>query len=75
MIKNRTGYAPFSTGAVSCLGKQPALIGLRIVTARLVTTFDFEFTEGFKELDVRDCLTAHVGPLMLRFTKRNNRGD
>ncbi|KAF2243918.1 cytochrome P450 monooxygenase-like protein, partial [Trematosphaeria pertusa] len=45
MIKDARGFAPFSSGAHSCLGKQLAHIELRLVTARLVTQYDFAFAD------------------------------
>lgn len=61
-------------GAYSCIGKQLALMELRIVTARLVTEFDIAFAPGEagKNLleNTKDVFTMEVAPLMLVFTKR-----
>lgn len=74
LIKDSQGYAPFASGAHSCLGKQLALIELRLVTARLVTQYDFQFADvkNSRETiaDIKDCFTAQSGPLRLIFTER-----
>jgi cytochrome P450 len=38
--------ADHSQGTYSCIGKQLALMGLRVVTARIVTQFDIAFAPG-----------------------------
>jgi cytochrome P450 len=61
-------------GTHSCLGKQVALIELRLALARLVTSYDFQFADkwgGSKEVTVQDCFTALPGPLQLVFTARD----
>jgi cytochrome P450 len=71
LIKDAQGYAPFVSGAHSCLGKQLALIELRFVTARLVTQYDLRFAdvENSRETisNIKDCFTALPGPLRLVF--------
>ncbi|KAF2680749.1 putative benzoate 4-monooxygenase cytochrome P450 [Lentithecium fluviatile CBS 122367] len=74
MIKDQQGFAPFLLGTHSCLGKQVALIELRLVVARLVTSYDFQFAnnyDGSKGMKVQDCFTALPGSLKLIFTPRN----
>jgi tryprostatin B 6-hydroxylase len=75
MIKDARGYAPFMSGAHSCLGKQLALIELRLVTARLVTQYDFGFAQGSNKRetvsDIKDRFTALPGPLRLVFVERS----
>lgn len=74
LIKDTQGYAPFASGAHSCLGKQLALIELRLVTARLVTQYDFWFADAEKSREtisnIKDCFTALPGPLRLVFAER-----
>jgi cytochrome P450 len=74
MIKDARGYAPFMSGAHSCLGKQLALMELRLVTARLVTQYDFRFAKVSNASetvsDIKDCFTALPGPLRLVFEDR-----
>jgi tryprostatin B 6-hydroxylase len=74
MIHDVRGFAPFSSGAHSCLGKQLALMELRLVTARLATQFDFAFADQDAARDVvcdiKDCFTAIPGPLRLVFSRR-----
>ncbi|GIC93734.1 cytochrome P450 monooxygenase ftmC [Aspergillus udagawae] len=45
-IKAREAYAPFSSGAYSCIGKPLALMNIRTTIARLVMTFDISFPES-----------------------------
>lgn len=74
MIKDARGFAPFLSGVHSCPGKQLALIELRLLTARLVTQYDFRFSDEGKRheiiADIKDCFTAIPGPLNLVFTER-----
>lgn len=73
MIKDQKGFAPFLSGTHSCLGKQLALIELRLALARLVTSYDFHFSdtrERSKEVTVQDCFTALPGSLQLVFSPR-----
>lgn len=76
LIKDAQGYAPFLSGAHSCLGKQLALIELRLVTARLVTQYDFRFADannpGETISNIKDCFTALPGPLRLVFEERRS---
>ncbi|CEL10886.1 hypothetical protein ASPCAL13993 [Aspergillus calidoustus] len=45
-IKAPEAYAPFSSGAYSCIGKPLALMNIRTTIARLVMTFDVSFPES-----------------------------
>ncbi|KAH7073023.1 cytochrome P450 monooxygenase-like protein [Paraphoma chrysanthemicola] len=46
LVKDKSAYAPFSLGAYSCIGKQLALMELRIALFMLVTEFDICFAPG-----------------------------
>ncbi|CZR64603.1 related to pisatin demethylase cytochrome P450 [Phialocephala subalpina] len=73
LILNKGVFIPFASGAYSCIGKQLALMELRIVTARLVTGFDIAFAPGEtgKGLleETKDVFTMEVASLMLVFTR------
>jgi cytochrome P450 len=59
-----------STGTHACLGKQLALIELRLTLARLVMSYDFvsaDKRDGSKEVTVQDRFTALPGSLELVF--------
>lgn len=74
MIKDMRGFAPFLSGTHSCPGKQLALIEMRLLTARLVTEYDFKFSDESKKFEtisnIKDCFTAVPGPLNLVFSER-----
>jgi tryprostatin B 6-hydroxylase len=46
MVKEKSSWAPFSTGPYGCIGRPLALLNLRTTLARLVMYFDIEFPEG-----------------------------
>ncbi|KAB8234093.1 cytochrome P450 monooxygenase ftmC [Aspergillus alliaceus] len=46
MIKERSAYAPFTTGPYTCIGKPLALMNIRATIARLVTAFNMELAPG-----------------------------
>ncbi|KAH8811348.1 cytochrome P450 monooxygenase-like protein [Xylogone sp. PMI_703] len=72
LVKNKTGFAPFSLGSFSCVGKHLALMELRIVVALLVINFDIDFAacETGRQLleDSHDLFTISPGELNLIFT-------
>ncbi|KAK6813588.1 hypothetical protein RU639_010351 [Aspergillus parasiticus] len=46
MIKERSAFAPFTTGPYTCIGKPLALMNIRATIARLITIFDMELPPG-----------------------------
>ncbi|KAK6584640.1 hypothetical protein PZA11_002864 [Diplocarpon coronariae] len=74
LIRNKTGYAPFSTGRYGCMGKNLALMGLRTVAALLVTRFDIPLApraDGKRLLEEsEDYITTALESLMLCFKAR-----
>ena len=46
MIKHKDGFAPFSLGPFGCIGKNLALMELRLVTSELLMKFDVSFAPG-----------------------------
>ncbi|KAE9369395.1 cytochrome P450 monooxygenase-like protein [Stipitochalara longipes BDJ] len=75
LVLNKAAFMPFSLGTYSCIGKQLALMELRIVTARLVTQFDIGFAPGEDGTDLfektKDVFTLEVAPLKIVFTQRS----
>ncbi|KAI9660214.1 MAG: hypothetical protein M1831_003521 [Alyxoria varia] len=73
MVKNRTCYVPFGTG------KSVAMMELRLVTANLVHKYRIGFADETAKTrfpaSVRDCFTARMGPLDLRFERREGVGS
>ncbi|KAH8703479.1 L-ornithine-N5-monooxygenase [Talaromyces proteolyticus] len=74
MVKDKTAFAPFSTGPYGCIGRPLALLNIRTTLARLVTTFDSSFApgengKGFEE-KAREKFTLNFGDLMISFKRR-----
>ena len=73
MVRNEHAWAPFSVGPTGCIGKNLALMEVRVATARLVLGFDIGFADGddgeklFK--DTKDHFTVELGDLELVFNK------
>lgn len=74
MIKNKDAFAPFSIGPMGCIGKNLAMMELRLLTAQLVTTFDVSFApgeDGSRLLEkTMDHFTLGMGQLDLIMKKR-----
>lgn len=45
-ILDRTAFMPFSAGPHGCVGKQLAMMEMRVMIARLVWEFEMRFLEG-----------------------------
>ncbi|KAI1298195.1 cytochrome P450 [Xylaria venustula] len=75
MIKERAGYAPFSIGHHSCLGRPLALVEMRLLIAECVSRFDVSFASGFDDAafleSIQDCMSWHMDKLDLCFTNIN----
>ncbi|KAJ7438077.1 cytochrome P450, partial [Mycena galericulata] len=60
-VLNNNAYIPFSTGPANCIGKNIALLELRVVVAYLMQTFEMSFAEGYDarrwEADLKDHFT------------------
>lgn len=69
----------FNAGPYGCVGKNLALMILRIVTASLVDNFDMEFAPGEKQNriieDSYNTVTNNPGPLRLILRKRKVTSD
>ncbi|KAF2707643.1 cytochrome P450 [Pleomassaria siparia CBS 279.74] len=74
LVLRKDTYIPFSIGAYSCIGKQLALMEMRLVLARVILQFEIGFagTEGECRLleDSKDWFTFGLADLMLRFERR-----
>jgi tryprostatin B 6-hydroxylase len=73
-VKHKDAFAPFSMGPFGCIGKNLALMELRLLTTQLVTKFDLRFAEhedGSRILtETRDHFTVGAGDLDICFTSR-----
>ncbi|KAL3464660.1 cytochrome P450 [Aspergillus heterothallicus] len=73
LIKHKDAFAPFSTGPYSCIGKNLALIEIRLLAAQLITKFDVEFAPGEDGSDLlrsHDHFVVALRPLNLILKKR-----
>ncbi|KAI9164122.1 Cytochrome P450 monooxygenase notG' [Paramyrothecium foliicola] len=78
MIKDKAGYAPFSTGPYGCIGKPLALMQLRLVVADCIMKFEIEYPKGqdgrhFID-NVKDRFTWGLAELNLCFQPRSGFG-
>ena len=64
---NTAAFIPFSSGPANCVGKNLALLELRMVVAALVQKFDIKFAEGYDPRkwheELQDFTAAMVGKL------------
>jgi len=71
---NRTAFIPFSYGPANCVGKQFALLEMRMVAASLFQTLEFSLAEGYDPSkwasDLRDYFVAMKGQLPVRIGRR-----
>ncbi|KAL4936547.1 hypothetical protein BDV06DRAFT_216594 [Aspergillus oleicola] len=74
LIKHDEAFFPFQLGRYGCVGKQLALMEMRLVIARISLEFDISFAPGEAgeafDQDAKDTFTFTVGPLMLQFQSR-----
>jgi len=66
-------FSPFSTGPYSCIGKNLALMEIRLLTAQLVTRFDVRLADGETGAELlgesKDHFTVGLGALRLCFDR------
>ena len=76
MVKEKSAWAPFSTGPYGCIGRPLALLSLRTTVARLVMNYEIsfapeEFDAGRKfEIDLREHFTLALAELNICFKRR-----
>ena len=65
---------PFSFGPSNCVGKNMALLEMRVTTAILVQRFEFDFAEGFDPREwtenVREYVMCQKATLLARMRAR-----
>ncbi|CBF80338.1 protein CYP671A1 [Aspergillus nidulans FGSC A4] len=75
LIKHEEAFFPFQLGRYGCVGKQLALMEMRLVIARIAMEFDLAFAPGETgeafDRDAKDTFTFNIGPLMLDFKPRS----
>lgn len=74
LVKDRRAYAPFTVGSRQCVGKNLALLELRIMTAILLRRFKVKFSKEHDPAkvldDLKDTVTAQPGECMVIFERR-----
>lgn len=74
LIKDLSGFAPFSIGPYNCIGRPLALLNLRATISRIVVDYDVKVAEGVRLEDFEEGLTEHftLNPPVLKLclTKR-----
>ncbi|KAL4922111.1 cytochrome P450 [Aspergillus aurantiobrunneus] len=77
LIKHEEAFFPFQIGRYGCVGKQLALMEMRLVIARIASEFDISFAPGETgeafDRDAKDTFTFTVGSLLLSFQPRDGR--
>ncbi|KAF7876990.1 uncharacterized protein EAF02_008210 [Botrytis sinoallii] len=74
LVRDSRAYTPFGYGVHSCVGKTLALHELRLVIARIVRTFDIQFSTSHDDVlferEWKDYMVVEVGNLWVRFLPR-----
>ncbi|KAK1144084.1 hypothetical protein N8T08_005746 [Aspergillus melleus] len=74
MVRDKTAFAPFSTGTFNCIGKPLALLNIRTTIAKIISSFDFALVPRAQGVLVDDIMTeafsTTLGDLMIVFKKR-----
>ncbi|KAE8420722.1 cytochrome P450 [Aspergillus pseudocaelatus] len=66
MIKERSAFAPFTTGPYTCIGKSLAVMNIRATVARLITTFDMELPPGDDGRNLERSMREHFSIYMAK---------
>ncbi|KAJ7034119.1 cytochrome P450 [Mycena alexandri] len=73
-ILNEDAYIPFSLGPANCVGKNFALLEMRMVLAYLLQAFDMRLAEGYDkeeyEAELKDFFVLQKGSLPTILTRR-----
>lgn len=76
LILDKRAFAPFSAGARYCLGKNLAIVGLRLVVTILLQDYDVDFAPGYDQemmwRDMRDQVTCQPGAVFCIFHPRTS---
>ncbi|EME82006.1 uncharacterized protein MYCFIDRAFT_215553, partial [Pseudocercospora fijiensis CIRAD86] len=75
-VKHKDAFAPFSMGPFGCIGKNLALMELRTLTARIITTFDAKLAPGEDGSRIlgktKDHFTVDLGDMEVVFSQRTS---
>jgi cytochrome P450 len=77
-VVNQNAFIPFSTGPANCIGKNVAMLEMRMVLAYAIQTFKISFVEGYNparwEAELRDHFVFEKGSLPVVITTRSLSG-
>ncbi|KAK2756652.1 hypothetical protein FQN54_005097 [Arachnomyces sp. PD_36] len=76
LIRDASGFAPFSTGPYGCIGRPLALLNIRATVSRIIADYDVSMAVGSSVEDYDSGLTEHFtlapASLQLCFAKRKS---
>ncbi|KAJ7146770.1 cytochrome P450 [Mycena epipterygia] len=74
-ILNQDAFIPFSTGPANCVGKNLAMLEIRMVVAYLMQAFEIRFVDGYDkrrwEADLKDYFVMQKGSLPIVLVSRS----
>jgi len=74
LIRDVSGFAPFSAGSYGCIGRPLALLNVRTTVSRILADYDVNLAPGKRLAEYDERLIEHFtlapSPLKLCFTKR-----
>ena len=77
MVKHKDAWNPFSSGPFGCIGKQLALMEIRLLTSQIIRKFDFRLADGEDGqnllMKTTDHFTMGLGSLKLVFEGRKDK--
>ncbi|KAF7373203.1 Cytochrome P450 [Mycena sanguinolenta] len=73
-VTNDDAFIPFSTGPANCVGKNLAMLEIRMVVAHIMRAFELQFSDGYDtqrwEEDLKDYFVMQKGSLPVNLTRR-----
>ncbi|KAF7333641.1 hypothetical protein MSAN_02407100 [Mycena sanguinolenta] len=73
-VTNDDAFIPFSMGPANCVGKNLAMLEIRMVVAHIMQAFELQFSDGYDtqrwEEDMKDYFVMQKGSLPINLTRR-----
>ncbi|KAK4949874.1 hypothetical protein LTR10_011716 [Elasticomyces elasticus] len=64
-------FIPFSAGGRGCIGRNVSYLELLVVVSTLMRRYEFEFEKPDFELETKDTVNAHPGPMLMKIRRRD----